>query len=162
MQVPALFPGWGSIMQGWTRCIPWIIRLLLDEPLAIILENNIYIYLYIYSIHKYVYIYRKKIIICYEICSHATLPNVRNWNWIPLRRIEALILGENLGAAWLVLSFWCLMKLRARNWIYWYWIKLLVVVVVVVVRYQNGRKPVKLQKESPARCAGKGKQCKGN
>ena len=36
------------------------------------------------------------------------------------------------------------------------------VVVVDVNNLKNGRKPVKLQKESPAGCAGEGKQNKGN
>ena len=36
------------------------------------------------------------------------------------------------------------------------------VVVVDVNNLKNGRKPVKLQKESPAGCAGEGKQSKGN
>ena len=36
------------------------------------------------------------------------------------------------------------------------------VVVVDVNNVKNGRKPVKLQKESPAGCAGEGKQSKGN
>ena len=35
-------------------------------------------------------------------------------------------------------------------------------VVVDVNNLKNGRKPVKLQKESPAGCAGEGKQSKGN
>ena len=35
-------------------------------------------------------------------------------------------------------------------------------VVVDVNNLKNGRKPVKLQKESPAECAGEGKQSKGN
>ena len=34
--------------------------------------------------------------------------------------------------------------------------------VVDVSNLKNGRKPVKLQKESPAGCAGEGKQSKGN
>ena len=37
-----------------------------------------------------------------------------------------------------------------------------VVVVVDVNNLKNGRKPVKLQKESPAGCTGEGKQSKGN
>ena len=36
------------------------------------------------------------------------------------------------------------------------------VVVVDVNNFKNGRKSVKLQKESPAGCAGEGKQSKGN
>ena len=36
-----------------------------------------------------------------------------------------------------------------------------VVVVVDVNDLKNGRKPMKLQKESPAGCAGEGKQSKG-
>ena len=35
-------------------------------------------------------------------------------------------------------------------------------VVVDLNNLKNGRKPVKLQKESPAGCAGEGKQSKGN
>ena len=39
----------------------------------------------------------------------------------------------------------------------------ILVVVVDVNNLKNGRKPVKLQKESPAGCAGEGKQSnKGN
>ena len=34
--------------------------------------------------------------------------------------------------------------------------------VVDVNNFKNGRKPVKLQKESPAGCAGESKQSKGN
>ena len=34
--------------------------------------------------------------------------------------------------------------------------------VVDVNNLKNGRKPVKLQKENPAGCAGEGKQNKGN
>ena len=41
-------------------------------------------------------------------------------------------------------------------------ILLLPSLVVDVNNLKNGRKPVKLQKESPARCAGEGKQSKGN
>ena len=37
-----------------------------------------------------------------------------------------------------------------------------IVVVVDVNNLKNGRKPVKLQRESPAGCAGEGKQSKGN
>ena len=37
-----------------------------------------------------------------------------------------------------------------------------VVVVVDVNNLKNGRKPVKLQKESPAGSTGEGKQSKGN
>ena len=36
------------------------------------------------------------------------------------------------------------------------------VVMVDVNNLKNGRKPVTLQKESPAGCAGEGKQSKGN
>ena len=36
------------------------------------------------------------------------------------------------------------------------------VVVVDVNNLKNGKEPVKLQKESPARCDGEGKQSKGN
>ena len=35
-------------------------------------------------------------------------------------------------------------------------------VVVDVNNLKNGRKPVKLQRENPAGCAGEGKQSKGN
>ena len=37
-----------------------------------------------------------------------------------------------------------------------------VVVVVDIKNFKNGRKPEKLQKESPAGCAGEGKQSEGN
>ena len=37
-----------------------------------------------------------------------------------------------------------------------------ILVVVDVNNIKNGRKPVKLQKESPAGCAREGKQSKGN
>ena len=37
-----------------------------------------------------------------------------------------------------------------------------VFLVVDVNNFKNGMKPVKLQKESPAGCAGEGKQIKGN
>ena len=37
-----------------------------------------------------------------------------------------------------------------------------VVMVVDVNNLKNGRKPMKLQKESSAGCAGEGKQSKGN
>ena len=36
------------------------------------------------------------------------------------------------------------------------------VVVVVAITLKMARKPVKLQKENPAGCAGEGKQSKGN
>ena len=39
---------------------------------------------------------------------------------------------------------------------------LMVVLVVHVTTFKMTRKPVKLQKESPAGCAGEGKQSKGN
>ena len=43
-----------------------------------------------------------------------------------------------------------------------FFLRLFLVVVVDVDNLKNGKKPVKLQKESPAGCAGEGKQSKGN